>query len=286
MSRINLESQAGVSLTVSNSISNRLGFSSSWPKLAKWSGYCALVLIYFPLLWLALMSISQKPLSGLPFPLSLEHYRALASEPRWVEPFVSSVVIGLIVAFVCMVVATAVGRAIPNAKRPGALVLFAIAPLFVPGMSMGAALFIFWRTFLDLKLGYWAIFLGHIVWALPFSLLMVLVIAVRFDYRLLEAAEDLGANSWRRFWDIEFPILRPGIVGAGLFGFLLSFNEILRSTFLRGIESTMPVWNWTMAASQQTQVPIIFSLSTIVLIFTLPLLGGFFWVLFVKLDKN
>ena len=53
-------------------------------------------------------------------------------------------------------------------------------PLFVPGMSMGAALFIFWRSFLDLKLGYWAVFLGHVVWALPFSLLMVLVIAVRF----------------------------------------------------------------------------------------------------------
>jgi len=271
---------------VGRSVINNVGFSNAWPKLAKWCGYCALILIYFPLLWLALMSISKKPLSGLPFPLSLEHYRALAAEPRWIEPFISSVIIGLVVAFVCMLVATAVGRAIPNARRPGALVLFAIAPLFVPGMSMGAALFIFWRTFLDIKLGYWSILLGHIVWSLPFSLLMVLVIAVRFDYRLLEAAEDLGANAWQRFWDIEFPILRPGIIGAGLFGFLLSFNEILRSTFLRGTEATMPVWNWTMAASQQTQVPIIFSLSTIVLIFTLPLLGGFFWLLFVKLDKN
>ena len=286
MNESNVQVRCGSKPTVVNSVMNRTGFSNGWPKLAKWSGYGVLTLIYFPLFWLALMSISKKPLSGLPFPLSLEHYRALAAEPRWIEPFVSSVIIGLAVAFVCMVVATAVGRAIPNARRPGALVLFAIAPLFVPGMSMGAALFIFWRTFLDMKLGYWSIFLGHIVWALPFSLLMVLVIAVRFDYRLLEAAEDLGANAWQRFWDIEFPILRPGIVGAGLFGFLLSFNEILRSTFLRGTESTMPVWNWTMAASQQTQVPIIFSLSTIVLIFTLPLLGGFFWVLFVKLDKN
>ena len=83
----------------------------------------------------------------------------------------------------------------------------------------------------------------------------------------------MGASAWRRFWDIEFPILRPGIVGAGLFGFLLSFNEILRSTFLRGIEATMPVWNWLMASSQQSQVPIIFSLSTLVLIITPAALG-------------
>ena len=78
---------------------------------------------------------------------------------------------GLIVALVCMVVATAVGRAIPQLRRPGGVVLIALLPLFVPGMTMGAALFIFLRSFLGLKLGFWSIFIGHIVWALPFSLL-------------------------------------------------------------------------------------------------------------------
>ena len=114
---------------------------------------------------------------------------------------------------------------------------------------MGAALFISIRSLLDLRLGLWSIFLGHLVWSLPFSLLLVLIIATRFDHRLLEAAQDLGATSWRRFWDIEFPILRPGIIGAGIFGFLLSFNELLRSIFLRGSETTMPIYNWTMTAS-------------------------------------
>jgi ABC-type spermidine/putrescine transport system permease subunit II len=82
------------------------------------------------------------------------------------------------------------------------------------------------------------------------------------------------------------PILRPGIVGAGIFGFLLSFNEVQRSVFLRGTSTTMPIWNWTMASSQQSQVPIIFSLETIVLAVVLPLLGGLFWLLFVRMDKN
>ena len=266
--------------------SRQLGSARGWRGFAKLCGIFALVLTYAPLIWLAVMSFSARPLSGVPYPLSLEHYQALARNSAWLEPFASSIIIGVLVALICMIVATAVGRAIPRARRPGGLVLFAIIPLFVPGMSMGAALFIALRTVLDFKLGYWAIFFGHVVWAMPFSLMMVLVIAVRFDHQLLEAAEDLGASPWRRFWDIEFPILRPGIVGAGLFGFLLSFNEILRSTFLRGTEATMPVWNWMMAASQQSQVPIIFSLATIVLFITLPILGGFFWLLFVKLDKS
>ena len=149
---------------------------------------------------------------------------------------------------------------------------------------MGAALFIFLRVMLGLPLGVWSITIGHLIWAFPFSLLIILVLTTRFDHRLLEAAEDLGAGPWRRFRDIEFPLLRPAIVGAGLFGFLLSFNEVQRSIFLRGTATTMPVWNWTMASSQQSQVPVIFSLATLILAVALPLLCAVFWMLFARME--
>jgi ABC-type spermidine/putrescine transport system permease subunit II len=257
-----------------------------WRLLAKWAGLLLICLIYFPLGWLALMSISDQPLSGIPYPLSLQHYAALFADLRWFYPFGISVVIAAIVGLVCAVVATLVGRALPHARTPGTILLFLVLPLFVPGMSMGAALFIFLRSFLGLKLGLWSIFLGHFVWAFPFALLIILVLTTRFDHRLVEAAKDLGASRFQTFWDIEFPLLLPGIVGAGTFGFLLSFNEVLRTIFLRGTETTMPVWNWAMAASQQSQVPIIFALATIVLVVTLPLLAGAFWLLFARLDKT
>jgi ABC-type spermidine/putrescine transport system permease subunit II len=255
-----------------------------WTSIAKWSGFVLIALIYFPLFWLALLSVSERPLSGIPYPLSLENYLALFADVRWVPPFVASIVVALIVALVCASVATAVGRAIPLLRRPGRVVLLALLPLFVPGMSMGAAIFILFRSFLGLKLGFWSILIGHVVWALPFSLLIVLVLTTRLDHRLSEAATDLGASKWRVFWDIEFPILKPAIIGAGLFGFLISFNEMLRSIFLRGTETTMPIWNWIMASSQQSQVPIIFSLATIILAIVLPLLAGVFWLLFAKLE--
>jgi ABC-type spermidine/putrescine transport system permease subunit II len=266
----------------------RLDFSywPGWPLLAKWGGYLVLGLTYFPLLWLAILSISERPLSGIPYPLSLANYRALMADSQWVEPLVASLVLATLVAVICMTVATMVGRAIPHVRHPGAVVILAVLPLFVPGMSMGAALFIFLRSFLGLKLGFWSILLGQLVWAMPFSLLTVLVLTTRFDQRLVEAAQDLGASSWQRFWDIEFPLLRPGIIGAGLFGFLLSFNELLRSMFLRGTDATMPIWNWFMAASQQSQVPIIYGLSTIILLISLPLLAGSFWLLFVRLERS
>ncbi|MBW3098032.1 ABC transporter permease [Pseudohoeflea coraliihabitans] len=259
---------------------------SGWKPLGKWGGLLMLFCIYFPLAWLALMSISERPLSGIPLPFSLQHYRALFADTKWVEPFGASILIALLVGIVSATVATLVGRALPRTRNPGGLLLLFLLPLFVPGMSLGAALFIFARSVLELKLGFWSIFIGHFVWAFPFSLLIILVLTTRFDNRLIEAASDLGASSWRSFWDIEFPLLMPGIIGAGLFGFLLSFNEVLRTIFLRGTEKTMPVWNWIMAASQQSQVPIIFALATIVLLVTLPLLAGMFWLVFARLDKS
>ena len=259
---------------------------NGWRTIAKWAGIVMLFLIYFPLAWLALMSVSSNPLSGIPSAISLEHYEALFSDRRWMTPFAASLAIALIVGLVSAVAATIVGRSLPQLKHPGRILLLCVGPLFVPGMSMGAALFIFFRSMLGLKLGFWSVFVGHFVWAFPFGLLIILVLTTRFDHRLVEAAEDLGASRWRTFWDIEFPILRPGIVGAGLFGFLLSFNEVLRTIFLRGTETSMPIYNWTMAASQQSQVPIIFALATLVLLVTLPLLAGLFWLLYVRMDRS
>ena len=261
-------------------------FWRGWSALAKWAGLTLLFLIYFPLGWLALMSVSERPLSGVPLPFTLQHYRALASDTRWVGPFEASLVLAVLVGLVCAVVATLVGRALPFARRPGTALLLCVLPLFVPGMSMGAALFIVLRAMLGVKLGFASIFLGHFIWAFPFALLIVLVLTTRFDHRLVEASADLGASRWQTFWRIEFPLLRPAVVGAGLFGFLLSFNEVLRTIFLRGTDTTMPIYNWTMAASQQSQVPIIFALATIVLAVSLPLLGGAFWLLYARMDKG
>ncbi len=272
--------------TPSPDLSLEISHRPIWKRLAKWGGFLALGLIYFPLLWLVLLSISQNPLGGIPGHFSLEHYRALFANPEWRQPMLASLAIGAIIGLICAVTATIVGRALPTLTSPGRVLFLFVIPLFVPGMSMGAALLIFVRAVLDLKLGFWSIALGHFVWAFPFALLIILVVTIRFDHRLVEAGRDLGASNWRVFWDIEFPILMPGIVSAALFGFLMSFNEVMRTIFLRGTSETMPVWSWVQAAAQQSQVPIIFSLSSLVFLVTLPLLCGVFWLLFVKLDRT
>ena len=261
---------------------DRLAEASVWNTVAVALGCMALLLIYGPLIWLGVMSFSAEPLSGKPYPLTFAHYGLLFANDKWHAPFIKSVVLGLAVALACMVIGTLLARALVRLKRPGSVLFLALLPLFVPGLTIGAALFIFLRMTLGLRLGMWSLFIGHMVWAFPFALLLILIVTIRFDVKLIQAAEDLGAKPLRCFLDIELPLLMPGISGAGIFSFLLSFNELLRSTFLRGNETTMPVYNWAMASAQQSQVPIVFSLSTLILAVTLPVMGALFFVLFAR----
>lgn len=245
--------------------------------MLRWATGCAIafgclgvLLMYGPVAWLALMSISERPLTGNPGPFTLAWYDKLFADLRWVDPLLTSLGIAAVVSVLCMIGATAVGRMLPHIGRTGAwLLLLFLIVLFVPGVMLGVDFIMFYRLFLGIRTGLWSLILAHFVWAFPFALLGVIVVAGRFDRRLLESAADLGAGAWRRFRDIEMPLLFPGILSAGFFGFLLSLNELPRSIYLRGGETTLPLFQWAEASAHATMVPLVYGLSTLITIASL-----------------
>jgi ABC-type spermidine/putrescine transport system permease subunit II len=249
-------------------------------RLAALAGAAMLLLSYAPMLWLSLMSFSPEPLSGIPGRPTLEWYEKLFSDLRWVDPLWTSVAFACIVGAACAGVALIIARLIPHMRNRGALLTMFLLPLFIPGILMGVGLFIYFRVVFDFRMGAWSTIIGHFVWAFPFSMLALLISTSRFDTRLREAAGDLGASPWRAFVDIELPLLRPGIVAAALFGFLLSFNELSRSILLRGATTTLPLYEWAQASAHTSNVPLVFSLSTLVLFVSLLLICSAFWLLF------
>ena len=244
-------------------------------------GYGVLFILYLPILWLMILSISGAPLTGVPGDWTLFWYNEVIRPPahgtqRVGEaygtnflvggPILLSVALALITSVACMVGALIVGPVMARVKRRGPLLLGFLMPLMVPGIVAGIGLFMWYRLVLDLKMGLWSLAMAHFVWAFPFALLAMLVVAARFDSRLIEAAEDLGANRWKRFWQIEVPILKPGIFAAGFFGFLLSFNELPFSIFLRAGQMTLPLYLWVQSGAHNTSVPLIYAMSTLVVI--------------------
>jgi ABC-type spermidine/putrescine transport system permease subunit II len=228
-------------------------------------GFGIVFLIYAPVLWLGVLSISDDPLSGRTGSFTLKWYRDLFAQEGWLDPLIRSIEIAAAVSLLCVIAALAVGRVLPRMRRGQALLLGAfLIPLVVPGIVTGIDMFIFYRVFAGLKMGAWSLILCHFTWAFPFALLGMLVVSIRFDFHLVEAAADLGAGSWRRFWDIERPLLMPGIVSAGLFGFLLSLTELPRSLYVYGRFQTLPLFTWAEASARASHVPLIYCLNALI----------------------
>ncbi|MFB2553766.1 ABC transporter permease [Ensifer soli] len=268
---------SATAVTVRPPLSERAGAA-----FAGIAGFAMLALIYLPVLWLALMSVSGDPLSGIPRDFTLEWYGKLFADGRWIAPLASSIWLGVAVGISCALASIVVARVIPVLKQRGLVLGAFLFPLFVPGILVGVAIFLYFRVILGLRLGWWSMFFGHFTWAYPFSLLALLVNTLRFDTRLLEAAGDLGATRWQAFRDVEFPLILPGIVSATMFGFLLSFNDLAHSLLLKGSVQTLPLYEWVQASSHNSNVPILFSLSTLIMLASMTLVGSAFLLLFGK----
>jgi putative spermidine/putrescine transport system permease protein len=113
--------------------------------------------------------------------------------------------------------------------------------IIVPGiiLSLGLALF-FQRLKLPLH-WYSTTLLVHVVWTLPFCLIVFLMFLNRFDTTLEDAALTLGATRWKTFWHVIVPIMQPAILTSLLFGFTLSLDEFQRSLLITGPVQTLPL---------------------------------------------
>ncbi len=89
-----------------------------------------------------------------------------------------------------------------------------------------------------------------------------------FDDRVIEAAYDLGAGPWYAFFKVELPILMPGIIAGALLAFTLSIDDVVITSFVNGAgTNTFPTYVSSMTKHSRN-LPSVFALSTLMLIFT------------------
>jgi len=74
---------------------------------------------------------------------------------------------------------------------------------------------------------------------LPFMILPIYASAERFDFRLAEAAYDLGANRWTVLRRIVVPAIRPGIFAGSLLVFIPALGSFLAPELLGGGKTSM-----------------------------------------------
>jgi putative spermidine/putrescine transport system permease protein len=215
--------------------------------------------LYGPMFAIFALSF-QGPQGGLTFPMngfSLHWFTKLFAGNGIVDigaAFRRSMALGLVVTMITVVLSVSAGLAFRKKFYGSSLVFYtAIASLIVPSIVTSLGIALEFRIVDDVIKGYvvsnWQTAMGlftsglgaHLTWTLPFGLLIMFAVFNRFDGRLEEAARDLGATPWQTFRYVVLPIILPSVIGIGLFGFTLSWDELARSSQVIGSVNTLPL---------------------------------------------
>lgn len=238
-----------------------------------------LLFIYGPMFAMFALSFQGRR-GGTSFPmrgLSLYWWERLL-QPSTVGDLRGSLARSLVLAAIVMVITAILSTMLGMAFRKrffGSGVLFysVMAGLMVPGILLSLGLATLLRV-VGLPPTWWSSALGvHVVWTLPFGFLVMMAVFNRFDARLEEAARDMGADEWTVFKEVTLPLITPGIVAAGLFGFTLSYDEFARTSLVAGALNTLPL-DLNASLTQKVE-PTLFALGTASTLFSLLMIGLF-----------
>jgi spermidine/putrescine transport system permease protein len=117
-----------------------------------------------------------------------------------------------------------------------------------PEIVLGASLLTLFLNQAVFTLGFWTIFIAHVMFIVSFVVVTVRARLVDFDLHLEEAAADLGANEWVTFRKVTVPLLAPAILAGALLGFAISIDDFVITYFNSGSTVTFPVYVWGQAA--------------------------------------
>lgn len=157
---------------------------------------------------------------------------------------VGSTILGTLMAF-ALVRHRFVGRSTVN--------LFIFLPMASPEIVMGSSLLaLFVAAGFGGQLGFWTILIAHIMFCLSFVVVTVKARLTGMDSRLEQAAMDLYATESQTFWRVTFPLVFPGILGAAMLAFSLSFDDFIITNLNSGTTTTFPLFVWSSA---QRQIP-------------------------------
>ena len=225
------------------------------------------VFLYGPIIAVVMLSF-QGPDGGLTFPMrgiSLHWFGNLFEEQMvgdFESSFARSLALACIVTVLTVLISLAAGLAFRRSFR-GATVVFylSVASLIVPSIliTLGIGL-MFDRAGLE-PIWYSSGLGAHLTWTLPFGLLIMFAVFNRFDPAYEEAARDLGASPWQVLRFVVLPIIAPSLVGVGLFGFTLSFDEFARTLMAAGVHNTLPLEIFGMTTNVTT--PVLYALGSV-----------------------
>lgn len=235
------------------------------------------IVAWFVLFFLILPSIVVVPMSFgsddiLLFPpreYSVYLYHKFFTEAEWVASTWQSVKVGVLSTALSLMLGSAAAYGLVRGDFPGRqlILMFFLAPLFIPLVILALGFYIFFIV-IGLKGSTFALVVAHVVYVAPFVIVVISASLAAVDPVLERAAMTMGASRFYVFRRVTLPLIRPGLLTAGLFGFLLSFDELIIAIFVTDPETkTLPVKMYESLLYEVS--PILAAISTILTVVAL-----------------
>jgi spermidine/putrescine transport system permease protein len=211
-----------------------------------------LLYMFLPVFVVMLMSFNQ-PASRLGYNFdgfTLDNWRNVCGPYQLCSSVWVSIRIGLAATLLATALGTLMAFAMVRHRFRGraSANLLIFLPMATPEIVLGSSLLaLFVNQGLAGQLGFWTIFVAHVMFCLSFVVVTVKARLAGMDPRLEQAAMDLYANEWQTFWRVTFPLVFPGILSAALLSFSLSFDDFIITNLNAGQTVTFPMFVWGAA---------------------------------------
>ncbi len=210
----------------------------------------AFIYLFIPVAYTFAFSFNNAGKSNLVWQgFTLENWKNPCGAPQVCESVANSLKIGVISTVLATILGTMIAFAIGRHKFKGRTTtnLLIFLPMATPEVVLGASLL---AMFLNLRInpGFWTVVIAHVMFCISFVVVTVKARIASLDPKLEQAAMDLYANERETFRYVTLPLVMPGIAGAALLAFSLSFDDFIITNFNSGVVSTFPKFVYVSAA--------------------------------------
>lgn len=227
-----------------------------------------LVFLYLPIVVLFINSFNDSRFGGEWAGFTLKWYERLIHERALWQSFRNSLIVAFSATIASAILGTTAALALYRFKTRLQKIHygFVYVPLVIPDILTGMSLLLFFIA-VNIKLGLFTVFITHTTFCLSYVTMVILARLQNFDFSVIEAAQDLGANSWVVFVKVFMPLIAPAIFAGAMLAFTLSIDDFVITFFVAGQgTTTLPIYIYSMIKYGST--PVINALSVILLLLT------------------
>ncbi|MGE0211706.1 MAG: ABC transporter permease [Parvibaculaceae bacterium] len=229
----------------------------------------ACLLLVVPHFVVALVSFDPSPAALFPpAGFSFRWYLNAFARPAFREALLLSLLVGMASAAIAVVAGTAASYLVVRHRFPGRGVVITLLqlPMMIPEVVLGLGFLILFSQ-ARMYISTLNILLAHAVITLPYAVRVVMAALQTTARSQEEAAYVLGAGPFTTFRKVTLPAIRPGMIAAGVFAFVVSFDNFTVTSFLVTTRGTLPIEIYAYIRTESD--PTVAAISTLLILVSL-----------------